>query len=422
MGGISIPDYVDAMNSLGIFWGYSVIAIMTIPAIFVIAKKMEKAKKHRENAEKTTRDDIAKKAIEIKEEAQKREDAERLKLEEIEKSVKEKSIPINVIKAAHIVGTTVVITSKPLGYMAAMLTNLDTVENFAPECCWKLEVLIGEGRAGRSIALDLPFFISKSEYEQSKSYPVFVADGRIIYFCGTLFLLSRHYKDEVERDEVILDAKKIVDDEFIEPITLLTNKHIVTLSRKRDQTLYQDDYGNYVIDRWFRELDYFIDNVLRKDDLIASYLLDPGNLLRAKNITFNAIRDYQISQLENNGYLSIDVGSLDPAQFEHYCAEILRDGGWDVRITQASGDQGIDLIANRDGVKAVIQCKKYSRPVGNGAVQEIIAGKQFEQAAIAAVVSNSTFTPSAKQLANATGVHLLHYTELDHFTEKVGLQ
>lgn len=89
--------------------------------------------------------------------------------------------------------------------------------------------------------------------------------------------------------------------------------------------------------------------------------------------------------------------------------------------TPASGDQGIDVIASYGNVKAVFQCKKYAQPVGNGAVQEIVAGKQFERADIAAVVSNATFTTSAKQLASTTGVHLLHYSELQGFAEKLGM-
>jgi len=46
-------------------------------------------------------------------------------------------------------------------------------------------------------------------------------------------------------------------------------------------------------------------------------------------------------------------------------------------------------------------------------VQEVIAGREFEKADIAAVVSNSTFTKSAKQLAGAANVLLLHHAELD---------
>ena len=65
------------------------------------------------------------------------------------------------------------------------------------------------------------------------------------------------------------------------------------------------------------------------------------------------------------------------------------------------------------------QCKKYTSPIGNKAVQEIIAGKQFVQADIAAVVSNSRYTSSAKQLANVTGVYLLHYSELKQFNKTI---
>ncbi|MBI4842975.1 MAG: restriction endonuclease [Nitrospirae bacterium] len=81
----------------------------------------------------------------------------------------------------------------------------------------------------------------------------------------------------------------------------------------------------------------------------------------------------------------------------------------------------MDVIANRGNIKAVFQCKKYSKPVGNGAVQEVIAGKKFEKANIAAVVSNTSYTKSAKQLANVAGVHLMHYTELERFANKAGV-
>lgn len=123
----------------------------------------------------------------------------------------------------------------------------------------------------------------------------------------------------------------------------------------------------------------------------------------------------------SNSRISVDFESLDPIQFEHHCSDILTSYGWKSRTTKGSGDQGIDIIATYNGVKAVFQCKKYSQPVGNGAVQEIIAGKVFEQAHVAAVVSNATFTPSAKQLASTAGVHLLHFSELPQFAERLGL-
>lgn len=65
------------------------------------------------------------------------------------------------------------------------------------------------------------------------------------------------------------------------------------------------------------------------------------------------------------------------------------------------------------------QCKKYSSAIGNQAVQQIIAGKQYIRADIAAVVSNAKYTHSAKQLASSTGVYLLHYSELKTFKDRL---
>lgn len=63
----------------------------------------------------------------------------------------------------------------------------------------------------------------------------------------------------------------------------------------------------------------------------------------------------------------------------------------------------------------VLQCKKYSSPVGNGAVQEVHAGKGFLGADISVVVSDATFTKSAKELAGILGVLLIHHSALVEF-------
>jgi restriction system protein len=33
------------------------------------------------------------------------------------------------------------------------------------------------------------------------------------------------------------------------------------------------------------------------------------------------------------------------------------------------------VVAERDGVRLVVQCKRYAKPVGNGAVQEVVAAR-----------------------------------------------
>ena len=112
---------------------------------------------------------------------------------------------------------------------------------------------------------------------------------------------------------------------------------------------------------------------------------------------------------------------LSPVAFEKRCAEILRMAGWSAATTKASGDQGIDVLARRDGQTLVLQCKLYSSTVGNKAVQQVIAGRAFVAARHAAVVSNAKFSPSARELATRTGVLLLHCSELGAVNARLGL-
>ena len=71
-----------------------------------------------------------------------------------------------------------------------------------------------------------------------------------------------------------------------------------------------------------------------------------------------------------------DYDYMSGDDFEYFCADILRGNGFkNVEVTKASGDHGIDVLAKKDGVKYAIQCKRYSKPVGNKAVQEAYSGK-----------------------------------------------
>ena len=51
---------------------------------------------------------------------------------------------------------------------------------------------------------------------------------------------------------------------------------------------------------------------------------------------------------------------MDGLQFEHRCAELLRYRGFHkVTVTKGSGDQGVDILAQKNGLKYGIQCKYY---------------------------------------------------------------
>ena len=103
---------------------------------------------------------------------------------------------------------------------------------------------------------------------------------------------------------------------------------------------------------------------------------------------------------------------MSPEEFEHYCAAVLREQKWNARVTKASGDQGVDIVAEKRGLRIVVQCKKYSKPVGNRAVQEIVAAIAHEDAQRGVVVATCDYTPAAERLAASNEVLLLRHTQL----------
>lgn len=68
-------------------------------------------------------------------------------------------------------------------------------------------------------------------------------------------------------------------------------------------------------------------------------------------------------------------------EFEKYIANLLRDLGYiNVEVTSGSGDNGADVLAEKNGTTYAIQCKWSSlgnNNIGNRAVQEIFSGKAF---------------------------------------------
>ena len=74
--------------------------------------------------------------------------------------------------------------------------------------------------------------------------------------------------------------------------------------------------------------------------------------------------------------------------------------------TPKTGDQGADVILVLNGIKFVIQAKKYTGVVDNAAVQEVFAAKEFYDADFGMVVTSSRYTQSASNLAGKIGIEL----------------
>ena len=102
-----------------------------------------------------------------------------------------------------------------------------------------------------------------------------------------------------------------------------------------------------------------------------------------------------------------EMDELEGHDFEYYCADLLREHGFDeVEVTRGSGDFGADILAQKDGVSYAIQCKCYDKPIGVKAIQEIYAGRDYYDCMVGAVMTNQYFTEPAVQLARKLKIML----------------
>lgn len=101
-----------------------------------------------------------------------------------------------------------------------------------------------------------------------------------------------------------------------------------------------------------------------------------------------------------------DFMELNGYEFEEYLKNLFELLGYTAVQTSLSGDQGADLILSKDDEKIVVQAKKYDGKVSNKAVQEVAAAKNYYEADRAMIVTNSSFTKSAIELAFSNDVEL----------------
>jgi len=113
------------------------------------------------------------------------------------------------------------------------------------------------------------------------------------------------------------------------------------------------------------------------------------------------------------------IDTMDGHDFEYFCAKLLEKRGFiDVNVTKGSGDYGIDILAEKEGITYAIQCKAYADPVGVKAVQEAFAGREYYDCMVGAVLTNQYFTKPAVEAAKKLKILLWDRGYLDSMMEE----
>ena len=106
-------------------------------------------------------------------------------------------------------------------------------------------------------------------------------------------------------------------------------------------------------------------------------------------------------------------------EYERYCTGLFINFNWDAKTTKLSGDSGGDIIATKNGIKIVAQCKKWTNKVNFRAVEEVWAAKGIYKTHYAIVITNSNYTKQAIRDAKKLGVVLLRHPELEDWLQKL---
>lgn len=194
--------------------------------------------------------------------------------------------------------------------------------------------------------------------------------------------------------------------------------------RRIAKQIYKEVFekNEYSAEKWLEELYEY--------DLV--YDMDENKLKTVRNDAPLWVRNLFLKDLpsafeeycrkKNNLPLKIDedFNGFSGKEFEIYISNLLIKAGFNVSGTPTTGDQGADLIATKDNKTYVMQLKRNLSNVGNKAIQEAVAAKNYYDGDFAVVLTNSLFTQSAKNLSRKNKVILIDKISLPNFLALLG--
>lgn len=191
-----------------------------------------------------------------------------------------------------------------------------------------------------------------------------------------------------------------------ERVKLLISKTLLTLYKNKEIT-FEDIIGFYsekvitFVEEWCDNTSFYKEKskYMNEKERILS-----GDLSKEKTFISEKFNFEKVS----NGF-----------EFEKYVGELYKKMGYKVIVTKQSCDQGADIVIEKDEQKTVVQTKFYTNPVGNKAVQEIVGAIALYKAQKGIVVTNSTYTKSAIELAFANNIKLVDKTILNNMIKEI---
>ena len=212
----------------------------------------------------------------------------------------------------------------------------------------------------------------------------------------------------IEQEKMLEKNRKRLEKKFNKRVNVVLNENSEKLISAYRNLVTEDAFGEKNYKKFKNEVPNFI---LKKSN-IKEELEGSGMSYQLSENQLNSLIEQIETFLEKEAEEMKYDPDMSPYDYEDFCANEFNKSGWSASSTKNSSDQGIDVIAKRKNETLVAQCKKYSKPVGNKAVQEVVAGISFYKADVGIVIATNGYTKSAKSLASANNIKLIHHSEI----------
>jgi len=133
-------------------------------------------------------------------------------------------------------------------------------------------------------------------------------------------------------------------------------------------------------------------------------------------------RDQKQGQWQSDKDLLYWLKGMKPWELEHYIADLFTRLGFKTQAIGKSYDGGIDVIAEKDGIKHYIQCKKYiTSKVGVREIREFYGSITDKLAkGKAYFITTNIFTLEAERFAEDKPIELVDGDRLIRYIRLVG--
>lgn len=201
-----------------------------------------------------------------------------------------------------------------------------------------------------------------------------------------------------------------------EKVIAAADRHIDTLVRKRLPLIRMNAYAVADSKAWSKEINYFFTNVIEPALTEAEKYMLRSPITSPQPAVISPIAAKLIEELVRERSIKLEEPgeydpSMSPTEHEAFCARMLDRAGWSTQVTQASDDQGADVIARKDEFSVVIQCKQYREVSGMRPSKRHSLPSSTTNATLPQLSSPALSRGPRSQLATSTGVLLLHHDD-----------